>query len=160
LNRRVTATGERKEKVMTSSTDREASELYLRAARRWFTEGWTGDLGMADRIFSQELRTNGVHVGVAGPVGRIRDRLAAFPDLTTSIEDMFVAGDKLAVTLIWRGTHTGSYGGIAPTGKTVEVRDTAIWHFRDGKVAEILTIQDQFAILKQIGYLPESVYAA
>jgi hypothetical protein len=35
LNRRVTATGERKEKVMTSSTDREASELYLRAARRW-----------------------------------------------------------------------------------------------------------------------------
>jgi hypothetical protein len=40
------------------------------------------------------------------------------------------------------------------------VRDTAIWHFRDGKVVEILTLQDQFAILKQIGYLPESVHAA
>jgi predicted ester cyclase len=145
---------------MTSSTDREPSELYVQAARRWFTEGWTGDVAMASRIFSEELRTNGVHVGVAGPVGRIRDRLAAFTDLATSIEDMFVSGDKLAVTLIWRGTHTGAYGGVAATGKTVEVRDTAIWHFRDGKVAEILTIQDQFAILKQIGYLPESVYAA
>jgi predicted ester cyclase len=145
---------------MTSSTDQEASELYLRAARRWFTEGWTGDLAMADRIFSAELRTNGVHVGVAGPVGRIRDRLTAFPDLTTSIEDMFVSGNKLAVTLIWRGTHSGSYGGLAATGKTVEVRDTAIWHFRDGKVTEILTLQDQFAILKQTGYLPEGVYAA
>jgi predicted ester cyclase len=144
---------------MTSS-NREATELYLQAARRWFTEGWTGDLAMASRIFSEELLTNGVRVGIAGPVGRIRDRLAAFPDLTTSIEDMFVAGNKLAVTLIWRGTHTGSYGGIAATGKSVEVRDTAIWHFRDGKVAEILTIQDQFAILKQIGYLPDSIYAA
>jgi predicted ester cyclase len=145
---------------MTSPAHPDTGEHYLQTARRWFTGGWTGDLTMASRIFSAELRTNGVHVGVDGPVGRIRDRLAAFPDLTTSIEDMFVSGDKLAVTLIWRGTHSGSYGGVAATGKTVEVRDTAIWHFRDGKVTEILTIQDQFAILKQIGYLPESVYAA
>jgi hypothetical protein len=39
---------------------------------------------MADDIFSEDLRTNGVHVGVAGPVGRIRERLTGFPDLTTS----------------------------------------------------------------------------
>jgi hypothetical protein len=39
-------------------------------------------------------------------------------------------------------------------------RDTAIWHFRGGKVAEIFTLQDQFGMLKQIGYLPESVHAA
>jgi steroid delta-isomerase-like uncharacterized protein len=144
---------------MTSPADSEASEHHMQIARHWFTEGWTGDLAMASQIFSEDLRTNGAQVGLAGPVGRIRDRLTAFPDLTISIEDMFVSGDKLAVTLMWRGTHAGPYGGIAATGKTVEVRDTAIWHFRDGKVTEILTIQDQFAILKQIGYLPESVYA-
>jgi predicted ester cyclase len=144
---------------MTSPADPATSEQYMQTARRWFTDGWTGDLAMASRIFSEDLWTNGAHVGVAGPVSRIRDRLTAFPDLTTSIEDMFVCGDKLAVTLMWRGTHAGSYGGIAATGKPVEVRDTAIWHSRDGKVTEILTIQDQFAILKQIGYLPESVYA-
>jgi len=145
---------------MTSPAGLETSDRYMAIARRWFTEGWTGDLAMSDDIFSEDVRTNGVHVGVAGPVGRIRDRLAGFPDLTTSIEDMFVSGDKLAVTLIWRGTHTGPYGGVPPTGRSVEVRDTAIWHFRDGKVTGILTLQDQFAILKQIGYLPESVHAA
>jgi predicted ester cyclase len=145
---------------MTSPAELETSEQYMQVARRWFTEGWTGNLELADGLFSEDVRNNGVHVGVAGPVGRIRDRLAAFPDLTTSIEDMFVSGDKLAVTLIWRGTHTGPYGGVAATGKPVEVRDTAIWHFRDGKVTEILTLQDQFAILKQIGYLPDSVVAA
>jgi predicted ester cyclase len=145
---------------MTSPSELETSEPYMQIARRWFTEGWAGNLAMADGIFSEDLRTNGVHAGVAGPVGRIRDRLAGFPDVTTSIQDMFVSGDKLAVTLIWRGTHTGPYGGVAATGQPVEVRDTAIWHFRDGKVTEILTLPDQFAILKQIGYLPQSVHAA
>jgi predicted ester cyclase len=144
---------------MTSTPGLETSQRYMQIARQWFTDGWRGNLAMADDIFSSELRTNGVHVGVAGPVGRIRDRLTGFADLTTSIEDMFVSGDKLAVTLIWRGTHTGDYGGVAATGKRVEVRDTAIWHFQDGKVAEILTLQDQFGMLKQIGYLPDSVYA-
>jgi predicted ester cyclase len=138
----------------------ETSERYMRIARQWFTEGWTGSLAMADDIFSEDLRTNGVHVGVAGPAGRIRERLTGFPDLTTSIQDLVVSGDKLAVSLIWRGTHTGPYGGVAATGKPVEVRDIAVWHFRDGKVVEIQTLQDQFGILKQVGYLPESVRAA
>jgi predicted ester cyclase len=145
---------------MTSPSEQDSTERYMQIARQWFTQGWTGDLAMADDIFSADLRTNGVHVGVAGPVGRIRDRLAGFPDLTTSIEDMFVSGDKLAVTLMWRGTHAGDYGGVAATGQRVEVRDTAIWHFKDGKVIEILTLQDQFGLLKQVGYLPDSVYAA
>jgi predicted ester cyclase len=145
---------------MTSPAELETTERYMQIARRWFTEGWTGNLALAEGIFSEDVRTNGVRVGVAGPVGRIRDRLEGFPDLTTSIQDMFVSADKLAVTLLWRGTHTGPYGGVAATGKPVEVRDTAIWHFTGGKVTEILTLQDQFAFLKQIGYLPDSVYAA
>jgi predicted ester cyclase len=145
---------------MTSPAELETSEQYMAIARRWFTEGWTGNLALAEGIFSEDLRTNGVQVGAAGPVGRIRERLAGFPDLTTSIQDMFVSGDKLAVTLMWRGTHAGPYGGVAATGQPVEVRDTAIWHFSGGKVAEILTLQDQFAFLKQIGYLPDSVRAA
>jgi len=144
---------------MTTPAELDTSEQYMAVARRWFTEGWTGNLAMAEDLFSADLRTNGVHVGVAGPVGRIRDRLTGFPDLTTSIQDMFVSGDKLAVTLMWRGTHTGPYGGVAPTGRPAEVRDSAIWHFRDGKVAQIWTLQDQFGFLKQVGYLTEDVFA-
>jgi predicted ester cyclase len=144
---------------MTSPAELETSERYLAIARRWFTEGWTGLLDMASDVFSEDLRTNGIHVGVAGPTGRIRDRLAGFPDLTTEIQEMFVSGDKLSVALIWRGTHTGSYGGVPATGKRVEVRDIAVWRFQDGKVVEILTLQDQFGLLKQIGYLGDDVYA-
>ena len=55
-------------------------------------QGMDGNLAMADDIFSEELRTNGAHVGVAGPAGRIRDQLTGFPDVTTSIQDMSVSG--------------------------------------------------------------------
>ncbi len=144
---------------MTNPAELETSERYMQIAREWFTDGWRGNLALADDIFSNELRTNGVHVGIAGPVSRIRDRLTGFPDVTTSIEDMFVSGYKLAINLLWRGTHTGDYSGVAATGKGVEVRDIAIWHFRDGKVIEIQTVQDLFGILKQVGYLPEIVHA-
>jgi hypothetical protein len=68
---------------------------------------------------------------------------------------MFSAHDKVVTRLAWRGTHTGRYGGVKATGKPVEVRDFAAWRFEGGTVVEISTIQDQFGLLKQIGYFPK-----
>ena len=39
---------------MTSPAELETSEQYMEIARRWFTEGWTGNLAMADGIFSED----------------------------------------------------------------------------------------------------------
>ena len=60
-------------------TDRADSERYMNMARRWFTEGWAGNIALADDLFSEDVRTNGVLVGVAGPKRRIQERLAGFP---------------------------------------------------------------------------------
>jgi hypothetical protein len=76
-------------------TDRADSERSMNLARWWFTEGWAGNVELADDLFSEHVRTNGVLVGVAGPKRRIQERLAGFPDLTTTIEGMFSAHDKL-----------------------------------------------------------------
>ncbi len=99
-----------------------ASDRYLDVTRQRFTEGWAGNLALADVLFSETLRTNGVLLGVAGPKRGIQERLAGFPDLTASIEDMLSVIDKLVTRLVWRGTHTGSYGGVEATGKPAEVR--------------------------------------
>ena len=69
-------------------TDRADCERYMNMARRWFTKGWAGNVALADDLFSENVRTNGVLVGVAGPKRRIQERLAAFPDLATTIEDI------------------------------------------------------------------------
>jgi hypothetical protein len=82
----------------------------MNLARRWFTEGWGRNVELAGDLFSENVRTNGVLVGAAGPKRRIQERLAGFPDLTTTIEDMFSAHDKVVTRLVWRGTHTGPYG--------------------------------------------------
>ena len=145
---------------MTTQATRDAAGDLIGLAERWFTRGWRGEVAMAPGIFSDHLTTNGVRVGVAGPVGRIQDRLRGFPDLAVTIEEMFRVGDTVVTRLLWRGTHTGPYGGVQPTGKPVEIRDMAIWHFADGKVAEIWTLQDQFGLLRQVGYLPDDLYAA
>ena len=63
---------------------------------------------------------------LAGPKRKIQERLAGFPDLTTTIVDMFSAHDKIVTRLVWRGTYTGSYGGVKAAGKPVEVRDFAV----------------------------------
>lgn len=97
---------------------------------------------------------------MAGPNRRIQERLAGFPDLTTDIVDMFSVDDKIVTRLVWRGTHTGSYGGIKASGKQVAVPGFAVWRCEGGKVVEKSTIQDQFSLLKQIGYLPGEVCAA
>jgi predicted ester cyclase len=99
-------------------------------------------------------------VGVAGPKRRIRERLAGFPEHTATIDDMFSAHDKIVTRLVGSGTHTGPYGAVKAASKPVEVRDFDVRRFAGGKVTEISTIQDQFALLKQIGYLREEVYAA
>jgi hypothetical protein len=56
-----------------------------------------------------------------------------------------------AYQLIW---------GIKAAGKQVEIRGLAVWCCADDKGGEISTLPDQFALLKQIGYLPEGDCAA
>jgi ketosteroid isomerase-like protein len=93
-----------------------------------------------------------------GPDDHAREPTRSAP---SALREPAIAVDEKVVTwLAWRGTHVGPYGGVAATGKRVEVRDTAVWRFEDGKVVEIRTMQDQFAFLRQVGFLPPSIYAA
>lgn len=59
-----------------------------------------GNLARAYALYSETLRTNGVLVSVAGPKRGIQERLAGFPDLTTSIEGMFAAIDNIVTRLV------------------------------------------------------------
>jgi predicted ester cyclase len=116
--------------------------------------GWARNIAPAGDLLSDNVRTNGALASVAGPKRRIQERLAGFRHLTTTIEDMFSASDKIVTCLVCHGTDTGPYGGVNAVGKLAEIRDFAMWRFEDGKVAEIATIQDQLARLRQAGYLP------
>jgi steroid delta-isomerase-like uncharacterized protein len=141
-------------------TAREDSQRNAAMMRRWFTEGWTKDSASAKDLFSPAFRTNGELAGIEGPRATVEHRLAAFPDLRSQVEDLIAVDDKVIVRVRWTGTQTGDYAGVPATGKPVDVRVISIWRFENGRAVENWTLQDQLSLLKQVGYLPDTIREA
>ena len=76
---------------------------------------------------------------------------AAFPDLSHTIETELVDGSLVGCVAIVRGTHRGSFMGIAPTGKQVQFMLLAIDRIVDGTIVEHWAIPDFLSLFKQLG---------
>ena len=77
--------------------------------------------------------------------------LTAFPDARFTIEDMIVEGERVVVRYTFRGTHTGNFMGIAPTGKQVTQTGITINRFANGKAVELWGNVDDLGLLQQLG---------
>ena len=76
-----------------------------------------------------------------------------FPDLRVTIEDITAKGDKVWDRVMAKGTHTGVYRGIAPTGKKVTFTGIRIWRIVDGKVVERTSVYDFSDLHKKLGVI-------
>ncbi len=79
---------------------------------------------------------------------------AAFPDLTHTVKEYVVEGDRVAVNMVACGTHQGELMGMPPTGKQIEVSAVAFFRIAGGKVIEQEGIFDQMTMLQQLGMIP------
>src|SRR5262245_15490431 len=68
---------------------------------------------------------------------------AAFDGLHHTIEDVFGTDDRAAVRFVLRGTHAGSFFGVPPSGKPIEVRANVLLHTAGGKVTRLYGIFDE-----------------
>lgn len=84
---------------------------------------------------------------------------AAFPDLRFSLEDMLAEEDKAAYRYTFRATHSGSWRGGAPTGKSITITATAIARITDGKSTELWQNTDALGLLQQLGLFSTSAQA-
>ena len=75
----------------------------------------------------------------------------AFPDLRAHVEDIVAAGDKVAVRVRFRGTHSGEFLGIPATGRTVEYVSHEFYRVADGLIAEEWICSDMATLLGQLG---------
>lgn len=76
---------------------------------------------------------------------------AAFPDLTHEIEELVADSDWVLGRATLRGTHQGTYRGIAPTGSEVDVADHFSTRFEDGLIVEHHATADIATLLSQLG---------
>jgi steroid delta-isomerase-like uncharacterized protein len=74
----------------------------------------------------------------------------AFPDLHAHIEDIFGAGDKVAVRLRFRGTHSGEFLGLPATGRTIEYVSHEFYRIADGLIAEEWICSDTATLFRQL----------
>lgn len=78
----------------------------------------------------------------------------AFPDLKITVLEMIGTPGKAAVRALITGTHTGSWFGIAPTGKSFHMPIHEFHYIADGKVTHTWHLEDWFGWLFQVGAWP------
>ncbi|WP_338905426.1 ester cyclase [Salinibaculum marinum] len=74
----------------------------------------------------------------------------AFPDLTFDIEEMVVQPDAVATRWTATGTHSGTLLDIEPTGQEVTLSGIRIDHLRDGRIADMWLLIEQWSLLRQL----------
>jgi predicted SnoaL-like aldol condensation-catalyzing enzyme len=77
---------------------------------------------------------------------------ASFPDVHMEIVELIAEGDKVVGRFTCSATHLGAWLGEAPTGRRFErVDEVSIFRFRDGKIVQVWSLEDNLGRLQQLG---------
>jgi predicted ester cyclase len=122
-----------------------------------------GDLAVAEQIIHPEFfdHTNppGMQHGIDGHTSIVTLFRAAFPDVDWHIDDLIAEGDKVVARTTMRGTHTGDFFGIPPTGRQVEMTGVHVMRIADGRIIEHWGSNDDLGLMRQLGLVPQPVAA-
>ena len=134
----------------------EAKAVVRRAFEEVANEG---DMTTVDEIIAPEYVRHDLAGGpdAAGPEGvkrLITGLRTAFPDLQTTIDDIIADGEKVVVRFTARGTQSGPFQGMAPTGREAAWAGVNIYRVSGGKIRETWQLADGLGLLRQLGAAP------
>jgi steroid delta-isomerase-like uncharacterized protein len=119
-----------------------------------------GNLSLVEELVSADFvnhdappNTPGGPAGLRAIVTMLR---TAFPDLRIDINELIAEGDKVVARTTFRGTQSGPFFGIPPTGRHVEQEQIHILRFVDGKAVEHRAVRDDLTMMRQLGVIPPS----
>jgi predicted ester cyclase len=90
-------------------------------------------------------------IGIQGAKEHILGVRQTYPDLTLTVEQQIGEGEWVATCITARGTHTGSWLGMKPTGKAVAFTGVNINKIVDGRIVEHGGAANLFEPLLEIG---------
>ncbi len=109
---------------------------------RFVDELKKGNLGIIDEVCSPNFAFYSPRFpdwprGLEGARQLITRALDAVPDMQSSVEDIFAAGDKVAVRWTFRGTYRGeARPGYPKPGERFTQGAISIYRFADAKIEE------------------------
>jgi predicted ester cyclase len=136
--------------VAQSMSDESLMERNKATVRAYLGEiSRRGTLIAPERYFTSSVTFNG-DPDLARQIARVTEMRLAFPDLELTIELQIAEGPWVATRVTYRGTHTGEFGGIPPTGRRIEYAGTAVDRLENGKVAEMWHTVNIHLLMRQI----------
>jgi steroid delta-isomerase-like uncharacterized protein len=142
-------------------------EEHKALVRRYLEEVWSrGNTDAIDDILASnyELRvlqgTAGHEDRVTQGTQRLKQSVAmyhqAFADLQFTPQTIVAEGDRVVVEWTARGTHSGAFRSIPPTGKQLSYAGITIYRVEGGKIAEEVYLGDRLGLWQQLGLVPDS----
>ncbi|WP_101295995.1 ester cyclase [Halegenticoccus soli] len=139
------------------STEADPKEV----ARQYVEVVWNrGDIDALDGILTAHQLYHDPTGDAEEPLLEFKDFIQgyrqAFPDLHLKVDRYIAEGDSVAFWGRTTGTHEGSFMGLDPTGKTIDIMGINVVRVEDGKIAERWANFDLFGLLQQLGANPLS----
>jgi steroid delta-isomerase-like uncharacterized protein len=126
-------------------------------ARKYVEECWNqGKVDRLDQYVTKDCRYHDpVFPSLATGLDSIRQHIntcrSGFPDLRFTIDDMIAERDEVVAHWTARGTHQGTFLGVAPTKKSAQVSGTSICRIKNGKISEQYMDWNLLTLLEQLG---------
>jgi predicted ester cyclase len=115
----------------------------------------TGDVEIITQFISSDYveiyNSKRYVIGINGAKEHIKGVRNTYPDLKLSIDNQIAEGEWVATCYTMRGTHTGLWMGIKPTGKRIKVTGVNIDRIIDNKIVEHGGAANMFDGLLEIG---------
>lgn len=92
--------------------------------------------------------------GIEGVKGSVEMMRAAFPDSSCTIDMLEGTGSWVTGASTFRGTHTGPFLHLQPTGRRVEFKTVDTVRISNGRIAEIWHLEDNLSLFIQLGLVP------
>jgi predicted ester cyclase len=114
-----------------------------------------GDFELFEEIFDDDFVDHTPQPGTTPDKDGVRvlyHRLReAFPDFRADIKWQSVADDLVTTYKIYRGTQTGAFLGVAPTGRPVEFETVDVMRVVDGRITEHWGVGNLLKAMTQLG---------
>lgn len=124
-------------------------EAYIRDV--WEEGDPTAVARFAHPTYRRHLSALSPPLDLEHQIQRLVGLRAAFPDISITVEEVVVEGDRVAFRCVLRATHRGEFLGIPPTGGEVTVSLLDVIRIEDGLIAEQWGGPDLFDLARQLG---------
>jgi predicted ester cyclase len=125
---------------------------------RWFGDVLNGhDMAVLAEVASPNILIHptampceATYVGLAGATRWLEGQWGAFSDLSIVDYSTVASSDIVAARWSARGTSSGQFLILPPTGETVEYTGVSMYRVEDGRIAEIWETRNTIGIMHQL----------